>query len=775
MRLAQAMMIIALLCIACGSAGAAGARSGNLSQAPEGWWEPIGPWGGECFKINISPRDIDTVFATGPSGIHRSLNRGVDWFHVSTVEMEGVFLSLGFQPGNEDTILAGGTGTGVWRSTDMGDTWEPFSQGLPGGNEDPIDVVSIVFTPDGTPWLGTRHGDRHGFVYRFEAGRWVRTDNGLMLNPPVTQVGEDPAAVMDTIVDEDEEEEEERRKKKKKDDKKPIIRRGPVSNPNPHATLIASDAEGRMWAGVYGGGIFRLDGDYWELMTKGGEGGMKPTCIIPYPGQAKRFYFGTQDDWIWYTITDGQYWRRMKLMDTSKEGALPMVKWLEIDPINNKLLWMSVASYRPGVTFRLFEPIEGQEGGGIAVTENRGRQWYHLFHNSHGYFNQMTLEPGESVIDILGERAAHLWATYDGYAAILYSELGIRDLSRRFRGYHGEVIGSILRTDGGYLIVATGDGLNRPDEKWEWSYFDLSDRHHNIFCIAEDYTAPDRVLYAVGGFPEQNKLDRRGIFRTSVHAWYPLMWPPEARNGRRTQGIKPLEDAVQLLENTPCWSVYTFEFDADRLWVGTQVKGILFSEDGGDSWFDYNNGLPAGASVPSIVLDDNAKPLFCGLRDAQGQEWHGKEWMPHEGEGGSVWRFDRSDIVWKRIPGLDAAIFQLDWIEDERREDKGVLRAVTADGLWEWDSDMETWDDIGGGLPERVIPCIAFPEDNPDLIYAGTSENGVWVTVNGGRTWTELSDELFCRNIWRLQLDPDNPEHLWAATLGAGVFEFGGE
>jgi photosystem II stability/assembly factor-like uncharacterized protein len=70
-------------------------------------------------------------------------------------------------------MYAGTFGDGVYRSLDGGESWEPWSEGLPEESQ----VWSLRFTLDGTLFVGIRYeGTNEGTYKRAESRRWQRTN-----------------------------------------------------------------------------------------------------------------------------------------------------------------------------------------------------------------------------------------------------------------------------------------------------------------------------------------------------------------------------------------------------------------------------------------------------------------------------------------------------------------------------------------------------------------------------------------------------------------------
>ncbi|MEM1325967.1 MAG: glycosyl hydrolase [Bacteroidota bacterium] len=118
-------------------------------------------------KILIDPRDSDVVFvaAEGPlwssggeRGVYRSEDGGENWALVLEIDENTGVTDIEFAPGNPDVIyaaayqrrrkvwslLAGGPQSGIYKSTDGGDSWRKLSSGLP---KDDMGKIGLAVTP----------------------------------------------------------------------------------------------------------------------------------------------------------------------------------------------------------------------------------------------------------------------------------------------------------------------------------------------------------------------------------------------------------------------------------------------------------------------------------------------------------------------------------------------------------------------------------------------------------------------------------------------------
>lgn len=114
-------------------------------------------------RIVVHPADADVVYVAalghvfGPNdqrGVFRSVDGGATWERVLHVDDRTGAIDVAIDPNNPRVLFAcfwrtvrtpwslesGGAGSGLYRSTDGGDTWTPLTDGLPGGTKGKIGV-----------------------------------------------------------------------------------------------------------------------------------------------------------------------------------------------------------------------------------------------------------------------------------------------------------------------------------------------------------------------------------------------------------------------------------------------------------------------------------------------------------------------------------------------------------------------------------------------------------------------------------------------------------
>ena len=138
------------------------------SRDAGGSWHRVGLEHSEHIgKILVDPRDGDVVLvaaegplwsAGGDRGVYRSTDGGETWNRVLEIDEHTGVTDLEYDPTNPDIVyaaayqrrrhiwahLAGGPGSGIYKSTDAGRTWRKIERGLPKGD---MGKIGLAVTP----------------------------------------------------------------------------------------------------------------------------------------------------------------------------------------------------------------------------------------------------------------------------------------------------------------------------------------------------------------------------------------------------------------------------------------------------------------------------------------------------------------------------------------------------------------------------------------------------------------------------------------------------
>lgn len=158
-------------------------------------WTNVGLKASEHIgKILIDPRDSNTVYvaAQGPlwgpggdRGLYKTTDGGKTWNKILNIDENTGVTDVILDPRNPEilhaasyqrrrhvwTLINGGPGSGIHRSTDGGKTWKKLGGGLPGGELGRIGLAVSPSSPD-TLYAIIESADKSGGIFR-------STDNGI--------------------------------------------------------------------------------------------------------------------------------------------------------------------------------------------------------------------------------------------------------------------------------------------------------------------------------------------------------------------------------------------------------------------------------------------------------------------------------------------------------------------------------------------------------------------------------------------------------------------
>ncbi|MGH7541689.1 MAG: WD40/YVTN/BNR-like repeat-containing protein, partial [Gemmatimonadota bacterium] len=152
-------------------------------------------------RIAVHPRDPAVAYVAavghlwGPNperGVYRTVDGGATWEKVLFVDDDTGTIDLVMDPGDPRTLFAatyqrrrtgfgfaaGGGGSGIWRTTDGGDTWTRLEEGLPGGELGRIGLD--IYRGDGNLVYATveAHGDDEGLYRSTDRGEtWEKVSD----------------------------------------------------------------------------------------------------------------------------------------------------------------------------------------------------------------------------------------------------------------------------------------------------------------------------------------------------------------------------------------------------------------------------------------------------------------------------------------------------------------------------------------------------------------------------------------------------------------------
>ena len=156
-------------------------------------------------EILVDPRDGNLVYvaAEGPlwnsggeRGLYKTTDGGTTWERALHIDEDTGITSIAFDPRDPDVIyaaayqrrrhiwslLAGGPGSGIYKSTDAGATWRELTTGLPTGDMGKIGLAVSPVNPDILYATIEAHEGEHGFYRSLDMGESWEKRNSYISN-----------------------------------------------------------------------------------------------------------------------------------------------------------------------------------------------------------------------------------------------------------------------------------------------------------------------------------------------------------------------------------------------------------------------------------------------------------------------------------------------------------------------------------------------------------------------------------------------------------------
>ncbi len=134
----------------------------------------------------------------GERGLFKTTDGGESWAPVLEISENTGIADAAFDPRDPDVLyavayqrrrhvgvlVAGGPESGVWKSTDGGETWRDITQGLPAGDLGRIALAVSPVDPDVVYALAAATEDRSGFYRSPDRGEtWARMSDYIVVDP----------------------------------------------------------------------------------------------------------------------------------------------------------------------------------------------------------------------------------------------------------------------------------------------------------------------------------------------------------------------------------------------------------------------------------------------------------------------------------------------------------------------------------------------------------------------------------------------------------------
>lgn len=694
------------------------------------WVRTGGPIGGLGYDIRMRPDNPDIMYVTDAwAGVHKSTDGGQTWINSNdgidarngpSGDAIPVFC-LTIDPNNFDNIWIGlQEMTGVYLSTDGGQTWEKRVNGIietfglsmrgiavEPGNSNIVyaagEISSIQWAGQEMPGIAF---DRvKGVVYKStDAGlNWQEIWRGdnlaryVLIDPNDVNTIYVSTGIFD----------------------REAANSDPATSTPGGVGIFKSTNGGQTWSQInnglnnlYIGSLFMhpqnpqilLAGTGNDYYGDGGgtyrttNGGASWTYVSGHSIQSVEF--ASENPKIAYAGGDGEFYR-------SENSGQTWQAYLQWGPVG----------IRPGFpidfqvdnrdSMRIF--VNGY-GGGNFLSENGGQSWVSA---SNGYtgadLSDVTIHPNYPWIVYANGRSGPFRSTDGG---------------TKWQGINPIDIQVIAE---GARITVDPNNFNHvlmSSAHWGWTYESMN-----------------------GGFSWSLVNDN----------WDELQNLPWPEASQKHQGMQAISFAPSMPGKVYAgFGVWRCATDADTNLCNTPpIVSILTSSDGGSTWARHQGTALDGLTVTEIVVH----PTYANIA-----------WAATV--GGGVFKTSNGGTTWSLTSTglLDLAVMSL--VGDQNNPD--TLYAGTAGaGVFKSENGGVSWQASSIGMdPNEPIGAIAVDPIQSNILYAGSRISGVFMSEDAGGTWQLINNGLRTRSVRTLSIAADG-KLLYAGTRGEGVFRLG--
>ncbi len=645
-----------------------------------------------------------------------------DWVSIGPNQTQGGYAGLGrincvaFSPVDTNTLYVGTASGGVWKTTDLGNTWTPlgdFNMSL-----GVADMVVENHGGDDIVYLGTGDKD-HWDTYSI--GVLKSTDGGKTWNTTGLSWKLTDYAMIYRI----------------------------LKDPDDDNTLYVATNKG-LYKTTDGGVSFNeIDAHHFREIEFN-------------PDDKSIMYAGDSWGGIFYSTDGGQSWTQV--IDKNDVGAGRVA--IAVSPDSANVVYGLIVGsdnglfgvYRSndyGHTFQVVQDTINLLGWNCTGTDDGGQGWYDLV---------LVADPTDANTVYVG--GVNTWVSHDGGHHWALANHWSSTCSNQNEIVHADKHYMAFQPGTNALFECNDGGIYKSNDGKHWTDLTSGMAISQIYRLNTSATVSDEVL--TGLQDNGTKLLSSGTWTdvmggdgmdcqidyTDVNTQY-----AENPNGaieRTKDHWSHSEDISSGLDGEGAW-VTPFLLDPkDPKTIYIGYSDVYKSTDQGDTWTKLSNW--GGKTLKSLaVAPSNTKYIYAATYSI----------IYKSEDGGSTWTNITSNLP------VDYASIKYITVKNDDPNTVWVAMGGFNDlGVFKTDNGGESWENISTGLPEVPVNCIVQNTAKKDTVelYAGT-DVGVFVQQDLSR-WIPFNKNLpnVVVNDLDIHYDGTGSGKLFAATFGRGLW-----
>lgn len=190
-----------------------------------------------------------------------------------------------------------------------------------------------------------------------------------------------------------------------------------------------------------------------------------------------------------------------------------------------------------------------------------------------------------------------------------------------------------------------------------------------------------------------------------------------------------------------------------RVYISVWGKGIIRSDDNGQSWQSINLGLNSYNIVKLVEDEDNPGVLYAGSADSRG--------VFESQDGGDTWQ----DISSDELFGASVTVMSYTSYRG------GILLVCTDDTrCLTYKKGEPAWQLVWSAPRTGPIVALSTEQTEKLIVYAGTKLGDIWVSTDGGGPdyWQKLGKVAGVFYINSIITVPGQPRKAFMSTYGIG-------